>query len=126
MMRVERLVTPEAKSFCSTRSVRLPARAHSRATATPLIPPPMMTTWNVCPSSEARGLSANVIEYQIVVQQRDTPNTVLSFLKPSPFATLRHFKSALPVPPQKATLVLLNDWPKVSKPMSDRVLLLSF
>src|ERR1039458_4359426 len=57
MIRVDRLVTPEAKSFCSTSSVRLPARAHSRATATPLMPPPMTTTWKCCPSTDGRGLT---------------------------------------------------------------------
>src|ERR1022692_3082670 len=36
--------------------VRLPARAHSRATATPLMPPPMTTTWKCCPSTDGRGL----------------------------------------------------------------------
>src|SRR5262252_7800940 len=46
MMRVDRLVVPAAKSCCSTRSVRRPARAHSRAMATPLIPPPMTRTSN--------------------------------------------------------------------------------
>ena len=61
MMRVERLVTPEAKSFCSTSSVRLPARAHSRATATPLMPPPMTTTWK-WPSKGGRGLMAKLID----------------------------------------------------------------
>src|SRR5512135_238720 len=44
MIRVERLVVPEAKSRRSTSSVRRPARAHSRAIATPLIPPPMTAT----------------------------------------------------------------------------------
>src|ERR1017187_7664712 len=56
MIRVERLVTPEAKSFCSTSRVRLPARAHSRASATPFMPPPMITTWKCCPSKGGRGL----------------------------------------------------------------------
>jgi len=44
MMRVERVVTPEQKSFCSRMSTRLPPRAHSRAMATPLMPPPITTT----------------------------------------------------------------------------------
>src|SRR5580693_1943088 len=62
MIRVERLVTPEAKSFCSTNSVRLPARAHSRATATPLMPPPMTTTWKFCPSTDDRGLRLRLMD----------------------------------------------------------------
>src|ERR1700748_2402526 len=49
MMRVDRLVVPEPKSFCSTRSVLLPWRAHSRAMATPLIPPPITRTSNPRP-----------------------------------------------------------------------------
>src|SRR5215475_94444 len=61
MMRVERLVTPLPKSFCSTNRVRLPARAHSRATATPLMPPPMTTTWKCRPSNEGRGLTAKLM-----------------------------------------------------------------
>src|SRR5580700_7023973 len=44
MMRVERLVVPAAKSCCSSSNVRRPARAHSRAIATPLIPPPITIT----------------------------------------------------------------------------------
>jgi len=44
MMRVERDVVPEAKSCCSSSSVRTPARAHSRAIATPLTPPPITIT----------------------------------------------------------------------------------
>src|SRR2546425_13132543 len=54
MIRVERLVVPAAKSCCSIRSVRFPARAHSRAMATPLIPPPMITTWKRSLSNEGR------------------------------------------------------------------------
>src|SRR5207249_1999696 len=54
MIRVDRLVVPEAKSCCSTNSVRLPARAHSRAIATPLIPPPITITLNRSPSSDGR------------------------------------------------------------------------
>src|SRR5579864_5305080 len=46
MIRVERLVVPEEKSFCSTSSVRLLHCAHSRAMATPLIPPPITKTSN--------------------------------------------------------------------------------
>src|SRR5258707_5376116 len=65
MIRVERLVVPDAKSFCSTNSVRLPARAHSRATATPLIPPPITATWKCCPSSGARGFVAKVMYFQL-------------------------------------------------------------
>src|SRR5208282_1885382 len=61
MMRVERLVTPEAKSFCSTSSTRLPARAISRATATPLMPPPITTTWKFWPSRGGRGLTARLM-----------------------------------------------------------------
>src|SRR5947209_9889431 len=61
MMRVERLVTPEAKSFCSSRRVRFPARAHSRAIATPFMPPPMTTTWKCWPSSEGRGFRAKLM-----------------------------------------------------------------
>src|SRR5205807_10381636 len=56
MMRVDRQVVPEAKSCCSTSSVRRPARAHSRAMATPLIPPPITTTWKRSPSSRGRAL----------------------------------------------------------------------
>src|SRR5712671_1067733 len=44
MIRVDRLVVPEEKSFCSTSSVRLLHCAHSRAMATPLMPPPMTRT----------------------------------------------------------------------------------
>src|SRR5215831_10158619 len=44
MIRVDRLVVPEEKSFCSTSSVRLPHCAHSRAMATPLMPPPITRT----------------------------------------------------------------------------------
>src|SRR5579864_3402245 len=62
MIRVDRLVTPEAKSFCSTSSVRFPARAHSRATATPLMPPPMTTTWKCCPSTVGRGLTLKLMK----------------------------------------------------------------
>src|SRR5512142_806389 len=56
MIRVERLVVPEPKSCCSTSSVRRRLRAHSRAIATPLIPPPIMTTSKCAPSREARRL----------------------------------------------------------------------
>src|ERR1051326_8275460 len=51
MIRVERLVVPEEKSFCSTSRTRLPHCAHSRAMATPLMPPPMTRTsklWSRC------------------------------------------------------------------------------
>src|SRR3954462_308865 len=41
MIRVERLVVPAPKSSFSSNSTRRPPRAHSRAIATPLIPPPM-------------------------------------------------------------------------------------
>src|SRR5580765_7582424 len=44
MIRVDRLVVPEEKSFCSTSSVRLLHCAHSRAMATPLMPPPITST----------------------------------------------------------------------------------
>src|ERR1700694_2980582 len=54
MMRVALLVVPEAKSCCSTSSVRLPARAHSRAMATPLMPPPTTSTSKPWPEREAR------------------------------------------------------------------------
>src|SRR5215472_5034760 len=74
MMRVERLVTPDAKSFCSTNNVRLPARAHSRATATPLMPPPMTTTWKCRPSNEGRGLTAKLmISRQISATEPHAP-----------------------------------------------------
>jgi len=53
-MRGERLVEPEAKSFCSTSSVRLPARAHSRAMAMPTRPPPMTATWKCWPARGGR------------------------------------------------------------------------
>src|SRR5579863_5210290 len=53
-MRVERLVVPAAKSCCSTRSVVRPARAHSRAIATPLIPPPITITSKCLFSSDDR------------------------------------------------------------------------
>src|SRR5579863_3320270 len=70
MMRVERLVTPEAKSFCSTSSVCLPARAHWRAMATPLIPPPITTTWKWRPSSGARCCAVKAIFYQTDTELR--------------------------------------------------------
>src|SRR5437660_1596326 len=54
MIRVERLVVPAAKSCCSISRVRFPARAHSRAMATPLIPPPTITTWKRSLSREGR------------------------------------------------------------------------
>src|SRR5437588_8746083 len=54
MIRVERLVVPAAKSCCSISRVRFPARAHSRAIATPLIPPPTITTWKRSLSREGR------------------------------------------------------------------------
>src|SRR5215831_4202546 len=54
MMRVDRLVVPAAKSCCSTTRVRLPARAHCRAIATPLMPPPITMTWKRSPSSHRR------------------------------------------------------------------------
>ena len=53
-MRVDRLVVPLEKSFCSSNSVRLPARAHSRAMATPLMPPPITATSKRWLSSEGR------------------------------------------------------------------------
>src|SRR2546421_6518890 len=64
MIRVERLVVPAAKSCCSIRSVRFPARAHSLAMATPLIPPPMMTTWKRSLSNEGR-VAVGEIMFQI-------------------------------------------------------------
>jgi hypothetical protein len=64
MMRVERLVTPEAKSFCSTNNVCFPARAHCRATATPLTPPPITTTWKRWSFSGALGFAAKTMFYQ--------------------------------------------------------------
>src|SRR5512146_3081055 len=54
MIRVERLVVPEAKSFCSSSRTRFPARASSRVMATPLMPPPITTISNCWPSREAR------------------------------------------------------------------------
>src|ERR1700724_4877047 len=48
MMRVERLVEPEEKSFCSTSSVRLLRCAHSRARAPPLMRPLMTRTSKSC------------------------------------------------------------------------------
>src|SRR5438105_2374384 len=57
-MRVDRLVVPLEKSFCSSNRVRLPAREHSRAMATPLMPPPITATSNRRPSSEGRWMSS--------------------------------------------------------------------
>ena len=66
-IRVERLVVPAAKACCSIRSVRFPARAHSRAMATPLIPPPMITTWKRSLSSVGRVALAEIM-FQIAQQ----------------------------------------------------------
>src|ERR1700720_3807281 len=42
MSLVEAEEVPEARSFCSIRSTRMPRPAASRAMPTPLMPPPMM------------------------------------------------------------------------------------
>src|SRR5580704_7036986 len=70
MMRVERLVVPAAKSCCSTSSVRRPARAHSRAIATPLIPPPITITWKRSPSKDGR-VFTSVIASALMGSSRD-------------------------------------------------------
>src|ERR1700733_10560020 len=69
-MRVERLVVPAAKSCCSTSSVRRPARAHSRAIATPLIPPPITITWKRSPSKDGR-VFTSVIASALMGSSRD-------------------------------------------------------
>src|ERR1700756_990826 len=62
-MRVARLVVPLAKSVCSTSSTRRPARAHSRAMATPLIPPPMMAISKLEPCKLGRAGREKLIRY---------------------------------------------------------------
>src|SRR3979411_3199569 len=84
MIRVERLVVPDAKSFCSTNSVRLPARAHSRATATPLMPPPITATWKCCPSSGARGFVAKVMYFQLDAAMQSCSCELLPKCLPTP------------------------------------------
>src|SRR5437899_2499839 len=59
MMRVERLVVPLQKSCCSSSRVRRPARAHSRAIATPLMPPPI-TTMSKSPASGPRSVLGSI------------------------------------------------------------------
>src|SRR6476660_1890286 len=53
-MRVARLVVPDEKSFCSSSSTPRPARAQSRAMATPLMPPPITTISNCSSASDGR------------------------------------------------------------------------
>src|SRR5262245_11603533 len=76
MMRVERLVVPEAKSFCSTRSVRFPCWAHSRAIATPLMPPPITSTSKPCAATELRNgiplLTLSLLDAVLGKKQRIT------------------------------------------------------
>src|ERR1051326_5790626 len=62
MMRVERLAVPDAKSCCSTSSVRRRACAQPRAMATPLMPPPITTTSKTSPSSDARWLADSIVK----------------------------------------------------------------
>src|SRR5215469_1018860 len=73
MMRVDRLVVPAAKSCCSTTRVRLPARAHCRAIATPLMPPPITMTWKRSPSSHRRvGTGRCIFALDAAVQTHDS------------------------------------------------------
>src|SRR4030081_2642445 len=109
MIRVERLVVPDAKSFCSINSVRLPARAHSRATATPLIPPPITATWKCCPSSGPRGFVAKVMYFQLdAARQAAVAERFPSVCRHLDYSSVRRYSS-----PEKVTMVPQYGWPNV-------------
>src|SRR5947209_28695 len=69
-MRVDRLVVPAPKSSFSSRSTRRPARAHSRAIATPLIPPPITTISNRV-GSGGRGVGPGTNDWMQVAVPED-------------------------------------------------------
>src|SRR6266567_4552764 len=105
MIRVERLVVPAAKSCCSSRSVRFPARAHSRAMATPLIPPPMITTWKRSLSNEGR-----VAVEEIMFQIRCYGTTPGDTLLPRLVCYIQCFQGKVTLVQQHSTSVVSGQW----------------